>query len=245
MAHRNAQQSTVKQVGHGKGEHEAGQPAEQHRCETLMGRHCNAVEEQHDIGAFAHHRKADNGGCSNTMPLTGNGPPGSPLPNQVQYAYSHDMGQTWSAPITVAAPPNARAFWPWLVAGEAGTINIVWYQSDKLVDLDCQAAKISIKSSTIQNADTANPAMTTVDAVGQPIHDNGVCQGGTTCVVTGQDRRLGDFFTNALDPRGCVLIASGDTRITDPLTGADYPTARPIFLRQNAGPALIGKNTCS
>jgi hypothetical protein len=41
------------------------------------------------------------------------------------------------------------------------------------------------------------------------------------------------------------LIASGDTRLTDPLTGSDYPTARPIFLRQNVGPALVGKGNCS
>jgi hypothetical protein len=42
------------------------------------------------------------------------------------------------------------------------------------------------------------------------IHIGWVCQGGTTCVATGQDRRLGDYFTNALDSRGCVLIATGD-----------------------------------
>jgi len=64
-------------------------------------------------------------------------------------------------------------------------------------------------------------------------------------VATGQDPRLGDFFTNTLDARGCVLIAGGDTRLTDPLTGSDYPTARPIFLRQNVGPALVGKGNCS
>jgi hypothetical protein len=190
-------------------------------------------------------RKADNGGCSNTMPLTGNGPPGSPLPNQVQYAYSHDMGQTWSAPITVAAPPNARAFWPWLVAGEAGTINIVWYQSDKLADLDCESSKISIESATIQNADTTSPAVQTVDAVGQPIHNSGVCQGGTTCAATGQDRRLGDFFTNSIDSRGCVTIASGDTRKPDPATGGPRVLSLPIFIRQDSGPALVGGGDCS
>ena len=42
-----------------------------------------------------------------------------------------------------------------------------------------------------------------------------------------------------------VLIASGDTMLLDPLTGAQLPTARPIFMRQNAGPVLIGKGSCS
>ena len=66
----------------------------------------------------------------------------------------------------------------------------------------------------------------------------------TICVATGQDRRLGDYFTNTLDARGCVLIATGDTRLTDPTTGAPLPTARPLFLRQSAGPRLIGTGFC-
>jgi len=41
-----------------------------------------------------------------------------------------------------------------------------------------------------------------------------------------------------------VLIATGDTRLTDPTTGGPLPTARPLFLRQNGGPALRGKGTC-
>ena len=52
------------------------------------------------------------------------------------------------------------------------------------------------------------------------------------------------YFTNALDARGCVLIATGDTRLLDPTTGAPLPTARPVFLRQTAGPRLIGSGSC-
>ena len=80
--------------------------------------------------------------------------------------------------------------------------------------------------------------------VSRPIHSGLVCQGGTTCVATGQDRRLGDYFTNAIDARGCVLIATGDTTLRDPMTGAPYPTARPLFIRQISGPALIGTKSC-
>jgi|tagenome__1003787_1003787.scaffolds.fasta_scaffold20982876_4 hypothetical protein len=189
-------------------------------------------------------RKNDAGGCANASP-TGNGAKGSPLPNAVQYAYSHDLGKTWSAPITVSAPANARAFWPWVAAGDAGKVSIVWYESDKLADLDCQTSKISIKAASVLSADTAKPAIESVDAVGQPIHNNGVCQGGTTCVVTGQDRRLGDFFTNSIDSRGCAFIASGDTRKPDPVTGQARAIALPIFLRQSSGPALVGGGDCS
>src|SRR5436853_5196246 len=42
-----------------------------------------------------------------------------------------------------------------------------------------------------------SPRFQRVNAAGRLIHNDNVCQGGTTCVATGQDRRLGDFFTNA------------------------------------------------
>jgi hypothetical protein len=64
-------------------------------------------------------------------------------------------------------------------------------------------------------------------------------------VATGQDRRLGDFFTNSLDARGCVMIASGDTQRTDPNTGGPLPTSLPTILRQSSGPPLVGTGDCS
>src|SRR4051794_8029405 len=189
-------------------------------------------------------RANDQGGCANGSP-TGNGAPGTPQPNAVEYAYSKDMGKTWSPPITVGAPASSRAFWPWIVAGDAGKVSIVWYQSSKLVDLDCESSDISIRAASILGADTGSPSISVVDPVGAPIHSNGVCQGGTTCVATGQDRRLGDFFTNALDSRGCAMIASGDTTKPDPATGQARAVSLPIFLRQNSGPALVGGGDCS
>jgi hypothetical protein len=63
-------------------------------------------------------------------------------------------------------------------------------------------------------------------------------------VATGEDRRLGDFFTNAIDQRGCVLIASADTLQPDPVTGGPRPISLPILLRQTSGPKLIGKGSC-
>jgi hypothetical protein len=138
-------------------------------------------------------------------------------------------------------------FWPWIAAGDAGKASVVWYQTepgDGLPDLDCQPGHVHAMEATLQNAASANPQKWIVDAAGRPVHIGQVCQGGTTCVATGQDRRLGDYFTNVLDPRGCVLIATGDTRLTDPTTGGPLPTARPLFIRQNGGSRLIGTGTC-
>ena len=38
-------------------------------------------------------------------------------------------------------PANGRAFWPWIAAGDAGKVSVVWYQTDKVADLDCQAVE--------------------------------------------------------------------------------------------------------
>jgi hypothetical protein len=173
------------------------------------------------------------GGC--------NGAP-TPAANSIMMISTDDLGKTWSAPVTVAHP-GTRVLWPWIAAG-----SVVWYQTEKqdgLPDLDCQPGHIHVMEDSLTNASGKNPSGTIVDAVGRYIHDGWVCQGGTTCVATGQDRRLGDYFTNALDARGCVLIATGDTRLTDPTTGSAFPTARPLFIRQDGGPRLIGPGTCS
>jgi hypothetical protein len=171
----------------------------------------------------------------------------TPAPNAIKMIYTKDLGKTWSAPMTVAAPGNARVFWPWIAAGDAGKVSVVWYQTgpNQLADNDCQAADIYVYESTILNATTTSPTRYLVNAVGRSVHSGLVCQGGTTCVATGQDRRLGDYFTNALDTKGCVFIATGDTKLLDPTTGAPYPTSRPLFVRQNRGPALYGTNSCS
>ena len=163
------------------------------------------------------------------------------LPNAIQMSVSRNFGRTWSKPINIAKPAGQKVYWPWIAAGKAGKVSVVWYQASKVVDLDCTAAKTSIYNATILNATKKHPTEQVVNAAGRVIHTNFVCQGGTTCVATGQDRRLGDFFTNAVDPRGCVLIASGDTTVKG-VGDTERPTALPIFLRQNAGPGLAGKS---
>jgi hypothetical protein len=183
----------------------------------------------------------------NRQPGTSGGCSGeTPAPNSIQMIYTKDLGQTWSKPITVTRPGNTRVFWPWVAAGDAAKVSVVWYQEGpgQLADNDCQASTIYVYDASILNATGSKPTIQVANASGRPIHVGQVCQGGTTCVATGQDRRLGDYFTNALDAKGCVFIATGDTRILDPTTGAPLPTARPLFIKQNRGPALYGNNSC-
>src|SRR3954466_7468517 len=114
-----------------------------------------------------------------------------PLPNNVKMSVSRDFGSTWSAPITVAHSDSARVFWPWVVAGDAGKVSVVWYQSDRIADLDCEDSDVTIGEAHILNALDPSPTIDTALPVGKrAIHTSSVCQGGTTCVAENKDRPL-------------------------------------------------------
>jgi hypothetical protein len=173
------------------------------------------------------------GGC--------NGAP-TPIGNRVMLASSRNGGRTWSRPVVVARP-GVTVNWPWITAGRDGRVAVAWYQYDRVVDPNCApaAAAMGVRLAMLTQADTTSPGIRTVDPIGRPIHYGQVCTGGTSCVATGQDRRLGEFFTLAQDADGCVMIATGDTTRKDPVTGGPLPTARPLFTVQDAGRSLTGK----
>jgi len=162
----------------------------------------------------------------------------------VQLAVSTDGGRTWSAPRTVVRQAGHRVLWPWITAGSAGNVGVVWYQYDRVTDPDCGTGNDSVMAARITGATGRSPRQTTTDAAGRPIHSGAVCAGGTVCAVTvgvtGEDRRLGDYFTVNTDARGCLNIATGDTKLTDAVTGNPSPNSHPLFLRQNSGPGLTG-----
>ncbi|GAC1332349.1 MAG: hypothetical protein NVSMB17_11360 [Candidatus Dormibacteria bacterium] len=191
-------------------------------------------------------------GCDPNIPGQPGGP--TPAPNHIMFAAGRHTGPgAWefSTPVSISQQGNARVLWPWSIAGSPGNVSVVWYQLDQLVDPDCDldtagapapGVKTYIYEAHITNATSAARSITITNASGRPIHQGGICNSGTTCVATGQDRRLGDFFTNAVDEHGCVLIASGDTTVQDAVTGGARATSLPIFIQQNSGPSLTGQD---
>lgn len=169
----------------------------------------------------------------------------APLANDVRMVYSTDGGKRWSKQVVVARTGRTTMLQPWVVAGSKGNVAVSWFEYDRVVDPNTApaAAQVRIRTAFLYGATTKRPAKTTIDPVGKPIHTGAICDHGTSCVATGEDRRLGEFFTLAIDGTGCVLIATGDTMDLDPVTGEELPTARPLFVRQNRGKSLTGK-TC-
>lgn len=121
----------------------------------------------------------------------------TPIANSVMLTSSRDGGKHWTKPVVVAHP-GVTVNWPWITAGSHGRIAVAWYQYDRVVDLNCapDKAAMGVRLAILGRADTARPSIDTVDPIGRPIHYGQVCTGGTSCVATGQDRRLGEFFTS-------------------------------------------------
>jgi hypothetical protein len=151
----------------------------------------------------------------------------------------------WTKPIAVAHP-GTTVLWPWIAAGSPGNVSVVWYQYDRPTPNPDQATtgNVMVMAANLFGVGTKHVTQFTANASGKPIHVGGICQGGTTCVATGQDRRLGDYFTNWIDARGCVVIASGATTYADAVTGGEKAWSTPIFMHQDGGKSLTG-HSCS
>jgi hypothetical protein len=163
--------------------------------------------------------------------------------NSVGLAMSRDGGAHWTRPITIARTAGSLA-WPWPVAGRAGHLFVAWYQFPTPTIPICAAATVpmSIRGAFV---DVAHGRVTShlVTVTDRPVHHGALCS-GVGCIALGYDRRMGDLFDVALDPAGCVLVASGDTEHTDATTGVSEAWAHPLFIRQDRGPSLTTGRAC-
>jgi hypothetical protein len=169
-------------------------------------------------------------------------------PNRVMFASSRDGGTTWTTTL-IHTPATGTAYAPWVAAGSDGRAAVSWYEyANPATTISSTDANnpMFVRFALVDAANTDNPAIgPVVDPMGShgPVHLGPICTSGTTCVAspTG-DRRLGEFFTIAPDKFGCVMIATGDTMMTDPATGGALPTARGLYTVQDAGTSLTGED---
>jgi len=134
----------------------------------------------------------------------------------VFYQYSTDHGQTFSAPVQVSQG-NDTAVMPWLAAGDAGKIDLVYYQATGYSGNPEQApASVAWKVVMAQNLSAASSApgfvYTTVNPV---VHHGGVCEGGALC--TGNRDLYDDFGVEASPKSGFAsIVYSDDQYQSDP-----------------------------
>ncbi|MBW3657093.1 MAG: hypothetical protein KY457_00530 [Actinobacteria bacterium] len=162
----------------------------------------------------------------------------------IHLAMSSDRGETWTEPVKLDRG-EGTAFWPWIAAGEHGAV-AVWLQHDgPVAGNEPQNARGDwyVMASQIERCETRakgpkkpattvwSPPSTPVRASHDSVHTGTICTGGTFCQARAIDRRLGDYFANAIDREGNVYISVSDTR-------QGGGVSLPLVIRQIAGPTV-------
>ena len=149
----------------------------------------------------------------------------------VYYAYSTTGGETWSQPIPLTQETGDSAVFPWMVAGDPGQVDIVYYKSNSglnsnvsFVDANgnacpdpqseegCTGAHPNptvwnVYFGQSQNALNTGSNFKSVQISDHPIHTGSVSTGG----LGGEaDRSLLDFLTVDVDHLGAANVAWAD-----------------------------------
>ncbi|MHB8295633.1 MAG: sialidase family protein [Acidimicrobiales bacterium] len=174
-------------------------------------------------------------------------------PSTIYMATSTDHGATWSPPIDVSASvPGLRTnVFPWLAAGAAGRVDIVWYGTPTLgacsSSTGCGSSSIqgtwnvymaqTLNAVTGSGKPNAHPSFQTTKVTQYPNHYGAICTMGIGC-STGGDRGLLDFIQVQAAPNGAADVVWSDSANTNGVGGTS--SALIGFARQVSGPSLYG-----
>lgn len=137
---------------------------------------------------------------------------------------STSHGQSWRAPVEVNTGPAKTAIFPWLAAGQAGKVDLVYYGTPASANFQtcgstgrytCQNEPWSVFFA--QNLDVTGSGQWAQQQVTGTVHKGGVCQGGISCMSNGNDNRdlFDDFGVAASPVTGMASIAYSDDQFAD------------------------------
>jgi len=151
--------------------------------------------------------------------------------HDIYLAHSTDHGDTWSPPVKVNDAASQVALFPWLEAGSAGRVVLVWFGTSH--STNDNAADWRVYSAITLDATATNPTFHRARVSDHVVHSSNISLGGLgvdTPLTPQPNRNLCDYFQVAIDPLGaCVVAYSDDSNDFD---GHTY------VARQLAGPAL-------
>lgn len=150
----------------------------------------------------------------------------------VYYTYSQGGGLdgTWAPPIDLTPEANDSAVFPWMVAGDPGQVDLVYYKANTGLNPNiafydsngnpCNQGTAGCNPNTTvwntyfaqsQNALNSGSNFKSVQISDHPIHIGGICTGGINCQGTEQaNRNLLDFFTVDIDHLGAAYVTWAD-----------------------------------
>ncbi|MBK5306249.1 MAG: exo-alpha-sialidase [Frankiaceae bacterium] len=157
-------------------------------------------------------------------------------------AVSTDKGLTFSPPVRVSPPDVRNANFPWIVAGDPGRVDVVFYGSTTAGSTQSNKGPWNVYLSQsidlLDDNGAFNPAATvqTTKVSEHTNHVNPICLAGLGCTAgSAQDRNLSDFFQVDVDPQGAAIVIWNDTaNQIGALTGSSVNA----FARQLSGPSL-------
>jgi hypothetical protein len=158
----------------------------------------------------------------------------------VYYTYSTDHGTSWVAPIPLTQESNDSAVMPWMVAGDAGRVDLVYYKANNglnsNVGFDANGNPMvwNVYFAQSLNALNGGKNFNSVQISDHPNHLGGICTAGLAC---SGDRDLLDFFTVDIDHLGAANVVWADDNTT---RGSD---TRNKFARQLSGSSLFKNQT--
>jgi hypothetical protein len=165
---------------------------------------------------------------------------------------STDHGDTWSAVKRVSPTTGPEGTgtiqMPWVIAGDPGRVDIVWYRGSLPGNSTSNSNYWDIYMAQTLNAFAAAPTFTYTKVNETNIHFGIICTGGTFCDVPGGvvgqsgDRSFLEFPSITIDDRGAAMITWNDNTNQSAVTAAT-PTvpggAYVMFSKQLCGPSLF------
>jgi len=143
----------------------------------------------------------------------------------VYLTHSTDHGQHWTGLGRVNhGSAAATAIYPWLAAGKAGQVDLVFYGTPAAANYQacgqtgkytCQNEPWSVFFS--QNLNVLGGGTWAQAKVTPVVHHGGVCQGGVSCTSSGNDNRdlYDDFGVAASPATGMASITYSDDQYAD------------------------------
>jgi hypothetical protein len=159
------------------------------------------------------------------------------------FASSHDGGKTFYGPFKVSSGTGTSIL-PWVAAGDAGRVDIVWYQSNNpappLVSDVASPGQLTggpnmmpagstwtVKFAQSLNADSREPVFAVTTASDHINHNGSISIGGLTGSA---DRSLLDYFEVAIGPDGLANILYADNGVS---------ALHVTYARQSGGPLAL------
>ncbi len=152
------------------------------------------------------------------------------------YTASADGGATWRLPTIVDSAFGVKStVEPWVVAGDAGKINIFYYGTTDLNFMDSSANWIVYMSQS-QNALAKVPTFSIAPATPYVIHTGAICNNGTGC-PSGTRTMLEYFFPDTYTDGNAIAVYPDSVHV--PTTPPTLTTV--WFIKQAGGNTITGR----